>query len=442
MSASSAILPREFDAASGPSGESRLQGLLVVFLVTGLFFMLLPGTLLGVWNLVSISNRHDLESLSPARLQAHGHAQIFGWIGTFILGIGFYSLSKMARLPKFAPARGWLCYVLWTAGVVLRWIAGFTAWEWHFTLPFSAALELTAFLIFFLTISGHRPNEGAAKSKFEPWIAVVASSMLGFLLVLILNVAATLQLAMSGAAAPALGHVLGQRLSVMAAWGFLVPAIWGFSARWLPTFLGLNQPRMKLLFAALGLVWVALTATWLGYSVAGAVLFPMAALCAVVGLEVFRRPVQPAKITGVHSSFPVFVRIAYVWLLIASGLWLYAALADRSGGIWGAARHALTVGFISTMVFSIGQRILPAFGGARMLHSPRLMFWSLGALSIGCALRVTAEIPAYEGYASVAWKVLPWSAVTELIAVTLFATNLILTFLDPPAHKRMLAEVQ
>ena len=307
MSASSVTLSRSLDVVQG---EIKLQWLLIVFIATGLFFMLIPGTLLGVWNLVSISSRHDLESLSPARLQAHGHAQIFGWIGTFILGIGFYSLSKMARLPKLAPARGWLCYALWAAGVVLRWIAGFTAWEWRFTLPFSAALELAAFLIFFLTVSGHRPNEDAAKSKFEPWIALVASSMLGFLLVLILNVAATLQLAISGAESPALGHVLGQRLSVLAAWGFLVPAIWGFSARWLPTFLGLAPPRMPLVFASLGLVWGSLTAGWLGYSVAAATVLPLAALCAVVGLRIARRPERPAKIAGVHSSFPAFVRVA------------------------------------------------------------------------------------------------------------------------------------
>jgi hypothetical protein len=97
-------------------GEVKLQRLLIVFIATGLFFMLIPGTLMGVWNLVSISSRHDLESLSAARLQAHGHAQIFGWIGTFILGIGFYSLSKngapaevstRTRMVVLRAARRW-----------------------------------------------------------------------------------------------------------------------------------------------------------------------------------------------------------------------------------------------------------------------------------------------------------------------------------------------
>ena len=102
----------------------------------------------------------------------------------------------------------------------------------------------------------------------------------------------------------------------------------------------------------------------------------------------------------------------------------------------GASRHALTVGFLADMVFAIGQRILPAFCGARVLFSKRLMFASLLLLNAGCALRVCAEIPAYEGftYARIAWQVLPFSAILELTAVALFAANLLITFSRPPAH--------
>ena len=35
-------------------------------------------------------------------INAHGHAQIFGWIGTFVIGIGYYSLSKMGGLMPVA----------------------------------------------------------------------------------------------------------------------------------------------------------------------------------------------------------------------------------------------------------------------------------------------------------------------------------------------------
>jgi hypothetical protein len=116
-----------------------------------------------------------------------------------------------------------------------------------------------------------------------------------------------------------------------------------------------------------------------------------------------------------------------------------AVLYDRAGGIWGASRHAITVGFIASMVFVIGQRILPPFCGMRILWSTRLMFWSLLLLQLGCTLRVTFEPLAYENYSSFAWKFLPCSAIVELAAVTIFAWNIFATLLQPPAHLRLVA---
>ncbi len=425
--------PLPFLPDQGIAWERQLQRVLMMYIVTGLFFMLLPGTFLGVWNLISISSRHTLESLSPAWLQAHGHAQIFGWIGTFILGIGFYSLSKMGKLPRFAVWRAWAALASWAAGTALRWIAGVSEWQWRVLLPVSALLELAAFLIFFRTVLGHRAAEDSSRRKPEPWMLMVIASTLGFLASLVLNSVEAVRVSWQGNG-PALPHVFDQRLVALETWCFLAVAIWGFNARWLPIFLGLPEPDGKLLLTALGLVWAAVLSGFAGASMLSALLLPMAAVTALFAVRVWHKPVRAAKTSGVHPSFPWFIRISYAWLLIAAALWVAAALADHGGGIWGAARHALTVGFISTMVFSIGQRLLPAFGGARILYSPRLMFASLAALTLGCALRVSGEIPAYESNSQLAWHVLPCSAILELLAVTLFAVNLLATFACPPAH--------
>lgn len=79
------------------------------------------------------------------------------------------------------------------------------------------------------------------------------------------------------------------------------------------------------------------------------------------------------------------------------------------------------------MVFSIGQRVLPAFANASTLWSPALMGWTLTLVVIGCALRVSSEILAYQHYAEWAWSVLPISAVVEMTAFTGFALNLLVT---------------
>ena len=221
--------------------EITMARMLMLYISTGLFFMLLPGTFLGVWNLVAISSSRAANSILPTWIQAHGHAQIFGWIGTFILGIGFYSLPKLRRAQPFAMSVTWITWGLWTSGVSVRWLANVYLWHWRALLPASAALELGAFAIFFHTISGHRPQD-SGKEKLEEWIFVVIAGSIGLLLALLVNFGATIILAFSGRS-PELPAGFDQSFLVLQTWGFLVPFVWGFSAKWLPVFLGLRPVK-------------------------------------------------------------------------------------------------------------------------------------------------------------------------------------------------------
>lgn len=189
--------------------EASLSRLLMAYSSSGLVFMLLPGTFLGVWNLLQISGRESAASVSPAWLQAHGHAQVFGWIGSFILGIGFYSIPKLRGAAKPAFSAAWACWAMWTTGVAVRWAANVYVWEWRWLLPLSGVLELAAFLIFFRAVSQHRPKD-SSKDRLEPWIWVVISASTGFLISIIANLAACFYLALRGTT-PALSHRLDQR---------------------------------------------------------------------------------------------------------------------------------------------------------------------------------------------------------------------------------------
>jgi uncharacterized protein involved in response to NO len=414
--------------------EQQSQRLVTAFIVSGMLFMLLPGTFLGVWNLIGISQQRTLSNLSPAWLQAHGQAQIFGWIGSFILGIGFYSLTKMQSTRMFPVLAGWVTWVLWTLGITLRWIGGVTGWQWRVLLPLSGLLELTAFLLFYRSVRLHRPANPIPRK--EPWMLAVMTATIAFLVVLIVNCAALIHLALHGDS-PALPHVFDQQFVVLAVWGVLVPTIWGFNARWLPIFAGFRKPDGVHLLMAYGFSLAGLVAVFAQWLPIAAVAFLFASLLAIDALHVWAHAVQPAKLLHVHRSFPFFIRLTYVWLVVSCVLTALAVLYDRAGGIWGASRHALTVGFVAGMVFVIGQRILPAFCGMRVLWSTQLMFWSLLLLHVGCLLRVALEPLAYEGYWALAWKVLPFSAFVELTAVALFAANIFGTLLHPPAHLRL-----
>ena len=412
--------------------ETALSRLLMAFVSTGLFFMLFPGTFLGVWNLLQISGRESMTSISPAWLQAHGHAQVFGWVGSFILGIGFYSIPKLRDGAKISFVAAWVCWTIWTVGAAMRWAANVYLWHWRTLLPFSAVLELAAFVIFFRAVSGHRA-ESSRKSRLARWIWVVISANMGLLSVLVTNLAGCIHVSVRGAT-PAFPHVFDQRFLALVAWGFLVPVVWGFSAKWMSVFLGLLPVRANWLLSAVAINLLGIVCALCGYFSVGSLFFAAGASLAVAALRMFEPAVNEPKTRGIHSSFPLFIRMAYVWLLVAAGLSVAASRWDASGGIWGASRHALTVGFISVMILSVGQRILPAFAGMRALWSTRLMFLALALLTLGCALRVSAEVLAYQDYASWAWKVLPPSALLELAALTLFAVNLVATFVLQPAH--------
>jgi len=411
------------------NNERHKSLMLRAWILSGLCFIALPGTLLGFSNLMAISTTHGLHPLPAAWMQGHGHAQVFGWIGSFILGIGLYSQPAKGRGAKLLPLA---CFVLWTAGVALRWVTSIYGWQWRILLPLSAWMELAAWLLFYRSASGHKRTHstepGGARARMPMWMASVRVSTAGFLAVVAFNTVECMYLALRGSE-PAFPHALDQRYLLLMGWGLLVPVVWGFSARWLPAFLGIAGPSARLMQVALALDVGGVGSGLCGWTQVATAMLAASTIVIAFALQLVRRPHTHAKTQGIHPSFPWFIRLAYLWLVVAGALSVWAAQADAHGGIWGASRHALTVGFAATMVFCIGPRILPHFGGVQALFSKTMMFASLLLLEMGCTLRVTSEPLAYEGLLPLAWRVLPVSGVLELSAVLVFATNMALTFL-------------
>jgi uncharacterized protein involved in response to NO len=439
--------PLSISESAGIIARERQKSVMLrAWIATGLFFMALPGTLLGFSNLMAISAHHGLGTLPAAWMEGHGHAQMFGWIGSFILGIGFYSQPALGRSVLRVPLS---CFVLWTSGVGLRWFANIYGWDWRALLPLSAGFELVAVLLFLSAASHHKLPASAqgskAKAPMELWMVSVLIGTAGLASAVIFNFVECVRLGLLGGLR-SFPHSLDQKYLVLLGWGFVVPVVWGFSARWLPAFLATSKPSVHWFRTALCLVVAGVLLGVAGWPKPATISFATSAVAIGFALRFTERPHGRAKTQGIHPSFPVFARLPYAWLIVAALMSVWAAFADVHGGIWGASRHALTVGFAATMVFAIGPRILPHFAGIQNIFSKRLMFFSLLFLQTGCLLRVSSEPLAYEGLASSAWKVLPVSGMLELSGVLLFATNLALTFLigrsafslKPPIWQRFL----
>jgi hypothetical protein len=136
------------------------------------------------------------------------------------------------------------------------------------------------------------------------------------------------------------------------------------------------------------------------------------------------KPSRP--IYGIDTRGHILIRIGFFWLVCGLGLILiqqfYPNLPHAYSGAW---RHALTVGFITTMILGVGQRIVPIFI-KQPLASTRLMLISAALIIIGNAGRVGLELATIGGRPWT-FRLMGATGVLELAALILFALNLALT---------------
>jgi uncharacterized protein involved in response to NO len=415
-----------------PGPERRAGRMLAAFIASGLVFLALPGTLLGVWNLVSISEHHSPTAPATAWIQAHGQAQLFGWVGTFILGISLYVLPKFRGRSLRSFGRAWAVWILWTTGAAWHWLAVVYTWHWRAALVGSAALEFAAYAgalwVIFAPGRAGRPGEKSVPEDLGSWLGIFGFT--GFGIALAANFVISLRVALAGVS-PAYPLVADRVFLLLCLWAFIAPVAWGYSTRFVTIFLSLEPPdRRAAPWLGIGVLAIVVAALARRFLVVDLAALAMTAV-AIRALRVFRPSTRSPKSAGVYRHYTAFVRLSFVWLVVAALLGLAADLDPSLRGLGGASRHAMTVGFIALLIFSIGPRILPSFLNGRELASPRLMAASLWLLTLGCTLRVSTESVAYSAVGGTAWKLLPVSAFIELSAVLLFALNLALTLAGP-----------
>lgn len=408
-----------------PAPERQAARLLAAFVAVGLFFLVLPGTLIGVGNLLLIAMERLPTAPRPAWIQAHGQAQILGWVGSFMLGIALFILPKRQVADRRHIRLGWLAWALWSAAALIRWRAGTSATDPRPWLIAAALLFLAGFLLVQWIL--WRPQHRSSNSD-RALPALVATGFTGLGLALLVNLAGAWA---SNPVTAALPATWDRTLIEIEVWAFILPVAAGFSTRFVATALGLRPHRFRarpLLWLQAGFTVLALAAlTRVFIAADGLAVVLVAAI--VWGLRIFEPPASAPKMVGVYAGFTAFLRLAYIWLCAGATLGVAAALLPSHPGLTGASRHAVTVGFVVTLIFCVGPRILPSFLNRRQLFSRSLMALSLWFITAGCLLRVISEAAAYGTLHSWAWMWLPISAYIELLAILLFVINLAATML-------------
>jgi len=416
------------------------------FFLAGIGIALSLGAVWGAYLLLKIALSGSFTAVGIHPVNAHGHAQIFGWVGLFVMGFAYHMFPRFkgTRLAWPRVARATLGLML--AGIVLR--SGGEAFldQWHglfYAALLGGVLEVVAVVIFGAILVRTMVCAGKGLEAYE---AYILTALFWFL---VQAVYTTVHFA-----ALALAPTESARLAQIALWqaplrdiqihGFALIMILGVSHRILDKLFHLPRPSARRSLTVLALLNVALLAeaggfvamrAW-GHQYAalwyGGVLLLFGAVASLVWRWRLHQPVwRPDRSIK-------FIRAAYGWLMISLAMLVllpvyqfgllrvfapdsHAAEIGFSHAYYGAIRHAATVGFISMMILGVAAKFVPVFTGVdgRTL-SPLWVPFLL--LNTGCTLRVVFQ--TLTDFAPAAFPIAGVSGLLEVTALAIWGAHL------------------
>jgi hypothetical protein len=402
------------------------------FVLASLALTLTLGAGWGGWLLWQIGTAGDFAGAPARYVVAHGEAQLWGFIVLFVVGISLRTvLQGAARHPQGASiCRG----LLWLA---LVGIAGSMLWS-LFPDHVAGLGMASAALLCVMSLGLWSLQVALLRTKWRTtWARAVMVS--GFWLTAWALLTAWLRWN-AGSAGPGI-YSDSQRLLLinLAVFGFAMNSIYGFGQMLLPGLLRIGSTRdgaieLSHWFHNAGTIVLCLAtglaangmATFIGSGllVGGAVMF-------AVGHRGFvgRRRASQRDEQG-HAPLDIYPPLAFFWLLAAllllTGGALYESITASvlPHAYLGAVRHALTVGFMTTLILGVGQRMIPVLDHT-ILAMPRLTVLILALIGAGNLLRVGSELAIL--LTPAAFRVMPISAVMEWLALMLFAVTITAT---------------
>lgn len=386
------------------------------FFKSGIAIVLSLGAVWGAYLLLRIGFWRSFTAVGIHEVNAHGHAQILGWVGLFVMGFAYQAFPRFKHTtlvhPRLALATLWMML----AGILARsgsqaFLAG-RAW----LLPVGvagSALEIAAIALFVAVIGQTLARSGKPLAFHDFYIL----SSLGWFVVQAVYSAVYF-------VATALAPTRDALLDLVATWqaplrdfqihGFALLMILGVSQRLFHHFYGFPAPNparggallpclnVAVLGEAMGLVlmrsagprWAAL---WYG----SVVVLAGSTAALVSGWRIYLKPAE-------HDRSLKFLRTAYAWLFVSLGMLallpvhqfvLLPRLSPQSQAVaigfshayYGAVRHAITVGFISLMIVGVAAKVVPTLKGVDV-HGLRPLWLPYLLLNAGCAMRVGFQI--------------------------------------------------
>jgi len=405
------------------------------FFTAGIAVALTVGAGWGVWLLWQIGFAGRFTGVSIHQVNAHGHAQIFGWVGLFVMGFAYQMFPAIWQRRLAAPRLVPLVFAAMLSGIVARTVAMASA-DAGWAVPavvVAGGLEIAAIGTFVAQLA---VSWRASLARREPFLRFIAAALVFFLAQAMFCVWHTVSVMRATNRDALLWQVATYQavLRDVQIHGFAVMLILGVSMRVLPRFYGLpevdggraRRAWWLIVGGVLGEIAVFLLYRFTGRHVlAAALLVPWAMLAwGAVSIAVGFRPWRPFPVRDRSAKF---VRFAYLWLAMSFALLLllpvYQAVLHLrfSHAYYGSIRHAITVGFASQMIMGVAAYVVPTLRHRDRASLPALV-GPFVLINLGCVLRVTLQ--ALTDVHPVFFAIVGVSGVLELAALCWWGVHL------------------
>jgi heme/copper-type cytochrome/quinol oxidase subunit 4 len=390
------------------------------FFKGGIVVVLTAGAVWGAWLLLRIGMTGDFTAASIHEINAHGHAQIFGWVGLFVMGFAYQAFPRMKHTSLWRPDLANLTFYLMITGIFVRTIGeplfqypGFRA-----AAMIASGVEIFAIGLFVTIILKTLFNRG---KPFEISDYYSVAALLFFAIQAVYE--AGLLYALTAAANRT------ELLSLIATWqaplrdiqihGFAMLIILGVGLRMFPALFGFHAPGRKLSsYALVGLLlaivcevigFLMMRSTdvkaWTGLWYGAVVLLAVTTIALTLRWNLFAKPQEHDRSTKyikaagswLHVSMIMLAAVPiYMYVFLPNSPWLSSSGQEAvdmsfSHAYYGAIRHAITVGFISLTILGMAAKVVPTLKGVDLRNLSGLWL-PFVLVNVGCAMRVGFQV--------------------------------------------------
>ncbi len=374
------------------------------YFLAGIAVILTVGAGWGAWLLWQIGFAGSFTGVSVLDVNAHGHAQIFGWVGLFIMGFAYQAFPRFWHTTLAIPELAVTTFIAMLIGIIVRTTGmTFHTESWALTAAmFGGFLEIAAVFVFLwqLVLTFKRSD-----ATFEPYMLFVFAALAFFLIQGAMSVWHTYNTMTATTRDELVWYVATYQavLRDVQIHGLAVCMILGVSLRLLPGIFALPEIGRKkcvtaftlILMAIIGEVVLFLTYrfthnhVWAAFLLVPWLMLTVGSLIIPIAWKLWR----PLPVADRSSKF---IRMAFAWLAISMLMLLMLPVYQIVSGIpfshayYGSIRHAITVGFISLMIMGVAAKAVPTLNGID--HKTLSALWGPFILvNLGCTLRVSLQ---------------------------------------------------